>query len=136
MNKLHVEPFNRDSASSFEKKFMLPAGTMKYIFLNKVSDLLSRDENLMKYRLYVDNFPTTDRDVIVGNALGMTTASSGCYFGADLRAWNEAIVVPELNLNWQSSPSPDGRASGNERPVSIICRQSIIYLYSLVFSRK
>jgi hypothetical protein len=71
---------------------MLPAGTMKYIFLNKVSDLLSRDENLMKYRLCMS---TTSRP-LTATSLSERPYDDRIirYFGADLRAWNEAIVVP------------------------------------------
>jgi hypothetical protein len=104
---------------------------MKYVFLNKVSDLLSRDDYLMKYRLYVDNFPTTDRDVLVGTPLYDDRIIR--YFGADLRAWNDAILVPELNLNWQSSPSPMVELRETSNGVNNL-HQSIIYLYSLVFS--
>lgn len=130
-NKLQVEPLNRDRSSSFEKKFQLPSGTIKYIFLNKINDLVSRDEHLNKYRLYVDNFPTTDRDVPIGTPLYDDRIIR--YFGQDLRTWADSILVPEVNLNWQTNPSPmvELRETANSGDN---LDQSIIYLYSLVNS--
>lgn len=68
-DKLVVEPFNRLSNNKFQKVYELPVGTRKYAFLNKLNTLLSNDRNLAYWRTYLDQIPTTDRDVENGQPL-------------------------------------------------------------------
>lgn len=68
-DKLVVEPFNRLSNNKFQKVYELPVGTRKYLFLNKLTTLISNDRNLAAWRTYLDQIPTVDRDVDNGQPL-------------------------------------------------------------------
>jgi hypothetical protein len=146
-DKLVVEPFNRPQTTQFQKVYNLPVGTRKHLFLNKMTTLLSNDRNLFSWRQYLDQIPTTDRDV--ENAQPLHKDKLMRFLGNDLRSllgvpqnaqdaqslgFIGVSLIAELNQSGDPAPMLDLRqqcrvASGNINDPSNLLDESMLYLY-------
>ena len=147
-SKLVLEANNRSAISFYEKVYHMPAGTNKVILLNlpnvttdqptrlvpTVQSLLSVDANLDKYRLSVDNIPTTDKDITYDSSLFRDRIYRA--LGREIRSLKDlrngdVDIIAELILTANEFPLLDVRmdaSSGNTLSASVV------YLYNHVTS--
>ena len=152
--KLMVEVQNRTSTTRWDKTYNLPMNTQRFLFLNKLTSLISNDRNLESWRMYLDQNPTVYTEVVQEGTLSLDRIIQ--WFGSSLRSLSHiprlevaeegfkgVCILPELNRTTNPAPMLDIRQTA--RRVNSLhpddpeqtgnLESSLVYLYSMVISK-